>query len=420
MKETGKTVTEKIVEKASGKEAKAGDFVRFKLGNVLLGGLQAREFEEMGVMKVFDPNRVKIVVAGHSGVADNLRNRYSTMRLAKKLGVPRANIIDLGSGGVEHQVSIEHGWALPGTIFMCGTDGQTPIHGSMGCVAEPLAHGLDENTTALITGKSWIHVPPSMKFNLHGTLQDGVNARDVSEWILGKIGPSGCMAAMMELTGSLVENLSVDERVTLCCNAAFTGAFSCIVNPDKKTVDYVKSRTKEPFEPLTSDRDAKYVKTFDFDFSSIDPQIAVPPKRHTIKPVKEVAGKKVDRGYIGACADGRIEDMRLAARILKGSKVHPDVQLNVTPATTEVLKMAMKEGLIDIFIDAGAVLASPCCGMCIGGVTPLAGDEVCLSTSTCNYPSRMGSEDAQIYLCNPATVAASMVAGKIVDPREYL
>ncbi len=420
MKETGKTVTEKIMEKAAGKEVKAGDFIRFRLGNVLLGGLAVRQFEEFGVTKVFDPERVKIVIAGHSGVADNMRGRYSTMRLAKKLGVPRSNIIDLGSGGVEHQVSIEHGWALPGTVFMCGTDGQTPIHGSMGCVAEPLAHGLAENTAALITGKSWIHVPPSMRFNLRGVLQDGVGARDVFEWILCRIGPSGCMAAMMEFTGPLVEEMSIDERVTLCCNAAFTGAFSAIINPDHKTMNYVKSRTGEPFQPLTSDQDAKYVKTVDFDFSSVDPQIAVPPKRHTIKPVREVAGRKIDRGYIGACAGGRLEDMRIAARILKGSRVNDDVQLNVTPATTEVFKNAMKEGLIDIFVDAGAVVSSPCCGMCIGGQTPLVEDEVCVSTSTCNYPARMGSEEAQIYLCSPATVAASAVAGEIADPREYL
>ncbi|MFC1815443.1 aconitase family protein, partial [Thermodesulfobacteriota bacterium] len=230
----GKTITEKILEKASGAEVRPGDFVRFKLTNVLINKLRGVELEALGVLKVFDPEKIKIIIAGHQGSADKLKNRYSNMLFAKKLGIPQSNIVDLGSGGVEHQVSIERGWTLPGTVFMGGVDGQTPIHGAMGCVAAPLAHstyGPFEDTAILLTGRAWCLVPPSMMFNLRGKLQDGVTAGDVFEWILGEIGPSGAMRAMMEFTGPLVEEMSIDERVTLCCNSAFTGAFSGIINP---------------------------------------------------------------------------------------------------------------------------------------------------------------------------------------------
>ena len=420
----GKTITEKILQKASGMEVRAGDFVRFVLNNIVINQLCQEEFEELGVFEVFDPEKIKIVIGGHRGSADKLEDRYSAMLSAKKLGIPQSNIVDLGSGGIEHHVSIERGWTLPGTVFMGGIDGQTPIHGAMGCVAAPLSHehthGHLEPTAVLLTGKAWMRVPPSMMFELRGKLQDAVTARDVFEWILGEIGPSGAMGAMMEFRGPLVEEMNVDERLALCCNSAFTGAFSGIINPDEKTIEYVKGRNDEPFEPLTSDPDAKYVKTFNFDFSSIGPQVVVPPKRHIVKPVEELEGTKIDRAFIGSCANGSLHDMRVAARLLEGREVAPNVLLNVTPATVETLSKAAKEGLVNLFMDAGAIIPAPACGMCIGCQTPLVGDEVCVATSTCNYPGRMGSMEAQIYLASPATVAASAIAGKIVDPRKYL
>jgi homoaconitase/3-isopropylmalate dehydratase large subunit len=417
----GKTITEKIIERAAGKKIHTGEFVRISLGNLVLGSLPVKELEELGVKKVFDPQKIKIVLGGHDYcLPHNLKMRRSTMQTAKELGIPRGNIMDIGEGGEEHDVSIEHGWPLPGTVYLCGIDGQTPMNGALGCVAEPLAHGANEIVAATITGKSWIHVPPSIKINLAGTLQKGVTARDVSEYVLGKIGSSGALGSMIEWSGPAIGEMSLAGRIAICCHSAFTGAFSGIVNPDQKTIDFVKSRTEDTFDPVTSDADATYEKTLNFDVSSIEPQVGIPPKRHIVKSIKDVEGKKVDRGFIGSCANGRLEDLQIAAKILKGRKVHPDVHLNITPNSTENYKLALREGLIETFIEAGALVPAPCCGMCLGYVTPLVGDEVCVSTSTCNYSGRMGSEEADIYLASPATVAASCVEGKFADPRRFV
>lgn len=424
----GKTITEKIIEKAAGIEIKIGEFVRVPMGNLVLGRgsvqLPVEQLNKLGIHKVWDPKKVKVIIGGHDYVTPRgLRQRRMTIQGAKKYGIPTENIVDIPEGGEEHTGSIDHGWVLPGSVYLSGHNGQTAIEGSMGAVALPLSNGAGEIITAIITGKSWLHVPPSMKINLTGDLQAGVSSRDVFEWVLGKIGPSGALgtniAMMVEWTGSAVEEMSIDSRLALLSNTAYLGAYSGIINPDKKTIDYVKARTKEPFEPLTSDPDAEYEKTLNFDVSSIEPQVAMHPKRHLIKPITEVHGMKINRGFIGSCANGRLEDLRVAAKILKGRKIKPDVLLTITPSTAAVLKKAIKEGLIEIFMDAGALLTTPSCGMCPGHTTPLVEDEVCVASSTVNNPGRMKGLKAQIYLASPATVAASCVEGKLTDPRSY-
>lgn len=420
----GRTITEKILDKDVGREVKVGEFVHVHPKYLVIEGISDKQMAKFGVNKAFDPKRVKIVWGSHCGTAENFEWRYETLKWVKKLGIPRENIIDIGSGGIAHQVAIEHLWPLPGSVYMCGTDGHTPMNGALGCLAEPLSQFVGENETFLITGKTWIHVPPSIKFSLSGNMQKGVMTRDIFEWILGNIGPSGAQGAVMEWTGPLIEEMSMDGRIALCCNSPFTSSFTSIINPDKITVEYAKGRTKDDFEPMISDSDAFYKKTFSFDVSAIGPQIVIPPKRHAVKTIEQIQGKRIDRGFIGTCANGRLEDMRITAKILKGNKVHADVSLTILPASTEVLKKSLQEGLIEIFIDAGAVVPSPCCGMClasmVGTTTPLAGDEVCISTATCNYPGRMGSLNAQIYLASPTTVAVSCLEGKITDPRSYI
>jgi 3-isopropylmalate/(R)-2-methylmalate dehydratase large subunit len=192
------------------------------------------------------------------------------------------------------------------------------------------------------------------------------------------------------------------------------------MNPDAKTLDYVRSRNPEPFEPLVSDPDATYAQVYEFDVSDLVPQVVPPPERYHVHPVSEYAGTAVNRGFVGTCANGRMEDMRLVAQVLKGRKVHPEAILNITPATVGIYKQCLKEGLIDIFFEAEAAVHHPCCGQCWGANTPLAAGDVCVASSTCNYPGRMGSKDAEIYLANPASVAAACVEGKITDPRAYL
>lgn len=248
-----------------------------------------------------------------------------------------------------------------------------------------------------------------------------MTARDVCESVIGQLGPTGTPGHVMEWTGSLVDHLGMDSRFALCANAIFTGAWTAIINPDKTTIDYVKSCTDEPFDPVVSDPDAGFAKTFRFDMSNLEPQIVPPPKRTDVFPVSKYQGTKIDWGFIGTCANGRLEDMRIAAQILKGRQIHPGVVLNITPGSTNVYKQCIREGIMEVFAEAGACIAVPCCGMCLSGAnTPLGAGNVCISTGTCNYPGRMGSNKAQIYLGSPATVAASAVAGEITDPRDFL
>ena len=272
----------------------------------------------------------------------------------------------------------------------------------------------------MMTGKTWLRVPESVKFIIKGRLPKGVYARDVFEYVLGQIGPSACPGMVMEWVGPLIDEMDIDARITLTDLALFTGAWTGIINPDEKTIEYVRARTKEPFEPLVSDEDAEYAKVFEFDISKLVPQTVPPPKRYIVKPVTELEGTPVNRGFVGSCANSRITDLRLAAQILKGQKLDPEVILNITPGTVKIYQEAIKEGLIDTFIEAGCLIASPNCGMCWAANTPLAEGDVCVSTGTCNYPGRMGSHDAEIYLGNPALVAASCIEGQIVDPRKYL
>jgi len=297
------------------------------------------------------------------------------------------------------------------------TDGHAITAGGVGCFGSCLSA---EASAFLRTGKTWFRVPESIKFNITGKLQDGVMGRDVYEYILSQIGPAGAIYQTMEFTGPVMEGMSMDGRLSMCCLAMFTGAKLGIVNPDQKVIDWFKARTKLSFEPQVSDSDAKYVKSYEYDGSKIEPQVVIPPYRHTVKNISEVEGTAVTSAFIGSCASGRDEDMRMAARILKGRKVHSKVMFNVTPGTSDAMARVDKEGIISTLLDAGCFICAPGCGMCPGFYTPLAKNEVCITSSTTNYPGRMGDESAQVYLGSPATVAASAIEGKITDPRKYL
>ena len=419
-----KTITEKILARASGKaEVSPGEYleVRSHRPMTLTAGMHRgpEKVLEMGVNRLFNPKLVNIV-DGHTGVTASQQAgeaRRRTERWAKEVGIPKENIYLLGRSGIEHVFAGEKCWALPGDCFFQVINGHTTTLGALGAFAVTLSYG---SAAYLITGKTWIRVPESVKFNITGDLPKGVMARDVFEYILGQIGPTGCAGKVMEFTGPTIDNMDMDRRFSLCCLALFTGAWTAIINPDQKTLDYIRERTSDPFEPLVSDPDARYAKVYDFDVSNLVPQVVPPPERYIVKPVTELEGTRITNGFIGACANSRIEDMRTTAKVLKGKKLCPGVILNITPGTPNIYKQALDEGLIRIFLDAEAVIASPACGMCIGFNTPLAAGDVCISTGTCNYPGRMGSKDAEIYAASPATVAASCIEGKITDPRKYL
>ena len=426
----GKTIVEKILAKAAGKTGVSpGEYVevsktaRFVLMGSDMGPRIPEELRELGWDKLWDPTKV-IVAPEHCGsytrVGSAVSNRESHRIIsewARQMGVPEENILELGRIGNCHHLAVEMGWALPGSVYLSGPDGHTITVGGVGCFGSCLSAG----TAAFMrSGWTWFRVPESIKFNLTGKLQDGIMGRDVYEYILSQIGPAGAIYQIMEFTGSVMDEMSIDGRLSMCCLAMFTGAKLGIVNPDQKVIDWFKARTKVAFEPQVSDPDAKYVKTYEYDGSKIEPQVVIPPHRHTVKHIAEVEGTPVTNAFIGSCASGRDEDMRMAARILKGRKVHPKVMFNVTPGSSAAMLRATEEGVISTLLDAGVFVCAPGCGMCPGFYTPLAKNEVCITSSTTNYPGRMGDESAQVYLGSPATVAASAIEGKITDPRKYL
>ena len=425
----GKTIVEKIMAKAAGlPEVSPGDYVKFGIKDTYfqigsdIGALSPNDFKRLGWNKLFDPKKV-MVAPEHCGSwsrpQDSISNREShrlTKEWALSLGVPKENILDLGNVGTCHHIPVEKGWALPGNVYL-HIDTHCPTNGGVGCLGINLSAA---EPAFLRLGWMWFRVPKSIKFNITGKLQDGVMGRDVFEYILSQIGPAGAVYQAMEFTGPVMEGMSLDGRLSMCCLSVFTGAKTGIVNPDQKVFDWFKTRTKVHYEPQLSDPDAEYVKTYEYDGSKIEPQVVVPPFRRTVKPISQVEGTKITTAFIGSCASGRDEDLRIAARILKGHKIHPGVMFNVTPGSSETMLRSDKEGVISTLLEAGCFVCAPSCSMCPGFYTPLAKNEMCIASSTTNVPGRMGDESAQVFLGSPATVAASAIAGKIVDPRKYL
>jgi 3-isopropylmalate/(R)-2-methylmalate dehydratase large subunit len=422
----GKNVAQKILARAAGKKDVAtGDYVIVRSNRpvTLEGDYLSRgpiQVMESGAKKVFNPNLIKIVV-GHAGAGGGKaigESRRKIRRWAESVGIPRENILDLGQQGVEHIVAGEQCWVLPGELYFSVTDGHTTSLGALGGFTVPLSY---ESGAYLIRGFSWVQVPEVARFTLTGRTKEGVSVRDVYEYILGQIGATGTPGQVIVWEGDYVAGLDMDARFTLCANALFSSAWTAIIEPDPVTLEYVRACTKEPFDSLYGDPDAEYAQHRSFDVSSIEPQIVPPPERTHVYPVSAYEGMKITKGHIGACTNGRMSDMRVAARILKGRKVHPDVMLNITPGSVSIYRQCLKEGLLEIFVDAGVFLPAPCCGQCASGTTtPLGDDDVCLSSGTCNYPGRMGSEKAEIYLASPATIAAATVTGHVTDPRSFL
>ena len=423
----GKNSVQKILARAAGKsEVSTGEYltVRSKRPVTLAGdsysGRGAKQMMDCGAVKVFNPEMVKIVV-GHAGAGGPFAigdNRRKLRLWAEEMGVLRENVFDLGQQGIEHVIAGEQCWALPGELYLSVADGHTTALGALGGFAVTLSY---ESGAYLVKGSTWIEVPEVARLTLNGQPGDGVYARDVYEYVLGQIGETGTAGQVIKWDGDYVTGLDMDGRFTLCANALFSSAWTAIIEADETTLRYVHDRSDEPVDPLYSDPDAEFASQRTFDVSSLGPQIVPPPERATASPVADYEGTKLTRGHVGSCANGRLDDMRMAARVLTGRKVHPDVLLNITPGSTEIYRQCLQEGILEIFMDAGVFLPAPSCGMCAGWLnTPLGDGDICISSGTCNYTGRMGSPKADIYLGSPATVAASAVAGYITDPRNFL
>jgi 3-isopropylmalate/(R)-2-methylmalate dehydratase large subunit len=309
----------------------------------------------------------------------------------------------------------EKGHVVPGTVIV-GADSHTCTYGALGAFATGI--GSTEAAAVFATGKIWLKVPETIKVNVEGEFKPYVTPKDLILSIIGKVGADGATYKATEFTGSTIRGMSMAGRMTLCNMTVEMGAKNGIVEPDETTRKFLEGRVTKPYEAFKSDADAKYEKVFDFDVSKLEPTVACPSSVDNVKLVSEVGNVPIEQAFIGSCTNGRIEDLRAAAQVMKGKTVKEGVRALVIPASQEVYRQAVDEGLVEIFTDAGALVCGSACGPCLGGhIGLLAAGETCVSTSNRNFIGRMGSTQANVYLASPATVAASALTGHITDPR---
>jgi 3-isopropylmalate/(R)-2-methylmalate dehydratase large subunit len=415
-------ITEKILAKASGKKTvHPGEIVDANVDMIMVhdltGPLAVEAFKKIGVQKIWD-NQKAVVILDHQVPAESVKaaELHKTMRQFAK--DQKLRIYDVGRGGICHQVMPEKGHVVPGTVIV-GADSHTCTYGAFGAFATGI--GSTEAAAVFATGKIWLKVPEAIKINITGEFQKYVAPKDLILSIIGRMGVAGATYKSTEFTGPTIKSMSIAGRMTLCNMTVEMGAKNGIIEPDETTHKFLEGRVKAlpNFEMLQSDKDAVYERTVEFDVSKMEPQIACPSSVDNVKPVSEAGNVPIEQAFIGSCTNGRIEDLRLAAQVLKGKRVKGNVRALVIPASQEVYKQALNEGLLEIFTDAGAIVCGSACGPCLGGhIGLLAADEVCVSTSNRNFIGRMGSTKASVYLASPATVAASAVTGKITDPRK--
>ena len=413
------TMAEKILAKASGnKESEAGEIIMANIDvamtHDLTGPLSVESFEKIGLKEVWDPEKI-VIVFDHQVPADSIdaANNHMIMRkFVKEQGIN--NFYDVREG-VCHQVLPEKGHVVPGEVVV-GTDSHTCTHGALGAFATGI--GSTDMAMVFATGKLWFKVPETIKFEITGKLQENVFAKDVVLDIIGKIGADGATYKACEFGGETTRNMSISDRMVLCNMAIEMGGKTGLVEPDQKTINYLKGRSTKPYEIMKTDSDAKSLETMFVDVNELEPQIACPHNVDNVKPVSEVEGTHIDQVFLGSCTNGRLSDLRTAARIMKGKEVSKNIRMLVIPASREVYTKAMDEGLLRTFVDSGALVCNPCCGPCLGGHIGLVGPgEVSLSTSNRNFKGRQGSPDAEVYLSSAAVAAASAITGKITDPR---
>lgn len=412
-------ITEKILAKASTKKVvHPGDIVDANVDMVMVhdltGPLAVEAFKRIGISHVWDNKKI-VMILDHQVPAESVKaaELHKMLRaFAKEQGI---RFYDVGRGGICHQVMPEKGHVLPGSD-MVGADSHTCTYGALGAFATGI--GSTEAAAVFATGKIWLKVPETIKINVEGKFKPYVTPKDLILSIIGKVGADGATYKATEFTGSTIRGMSMAGRMTLCNMTVEMGAKNGIVEPDETTRKFLEGRTSKPFEEIKSDEDANYEKIVEFDVSRLEPVVACPSSVDNVKPASEVDAP-IEQAFIGSCTNGRMEDLRLAAQVMKGKTVKDGVRALVIPASQEVYVQAVKEGLVEIFTDAGALVCGSACGPCLGGhIGLLAAGETCVSTSNRNFIGRMGSTQASVYLASPATVAASALTGRITDPRE--
>jgi 3-isopropylmalate/(R)-2-methylmalate dehydratase large subunit len=415
----GKTIAEKIMSSHSKKDVRASEICLADLDLIMAHDwntfLTLQIMKQMGKEKVFDPQKVVCVVDHGVPSPDD---KVSSFQAAIENFADQHGILTYRSGdGICHQLLPQEGHVLPGMLIV-GSDSHTTTYGALNAFSAGI--GSTDVAAALIAGKLWFKVPQSLKMILKGCLPPGTYAKDLILHIIGKMTADGANYMSVEFHGEAINHLSIDDRFTIANMGIEMGAKAAIFPADGKTTEWLSSRGEKSYEPVVPDRDASYGKTFEWNLDKMVPQIARPHRVDDVVPVTEIGEIKVHQGVIGTCTNGRFEDFRQAAEILKGKKVSPHFRLFIVPASRKILMDILQAGFLEIFLQAGAIILPPACGPCHGiGAVPRDGENV-ISSANRNFRGRMANNKAFIYLASPATVAASAVEGKISDPRRHL
>jgi 3-isopropylmalate/(R)-2-methylmalate dehydratase large subunit len=420
------TITEKILARASGKQKLSpGDVVFAKVDKVMMHDVSGpgvikvfSEWEKKGkkLERIWNPDRVWVTEDHFVPAADRVsaENIITLSNFTKKYGINKHFKYGLGQYGICHTLSHEEAMVLPGEVYV-GGDSHTNTTGAMGAFAAGLGH--TDVAYVLMNGQIWFRVPETMLFKIEGKKPDYIMAKDIILKIIGDIGTDGANYKAMQFAGNVVKNLTMEERLTLTNMTTEAGAKNGIIEPDETTYAYLRERTDTQYSPSHGDSDAEFSEVFTYEMDKMEPTIAKPFSPGNISVARELQGTELDKAYIGSCTGAKLEDLREAAKVLKGKKVK--IRTEVLPAAQSIYVKALKEGLISIFMEAGAVVGPPTCGACCGAHMGVLGKgEICISTTNRNFPGRMGHVESQTYLASPIVVAASAITGKITDPRD--
>jgi len=419
----GMTMTQKILAAHAGLDkVYAGQIIKAKLdlvlGNDVTAPVAIDEFRSIGANKVFDKSKIAIV-PDHFTPNKDIKSAEQckiVREFAREMSIE--NYFEIGQMGIEHALIPEKGLAVPGDVII-GADSHTCTYGALGAFSTGI--GSTDMAVGMATGEAWFKVPEAIKFVVSGTMGDWVCGKDVILHIIGRIGVDGALYQSMEYCGEGLSNLSMDDRFTIANMAIEAGAKNGIFPVDGKTLEYVSEHSKRLPIIYKADKDAEYSRVIEIDLGGIRPTIAFPHLPENTRTIDDVGEVLIDQVVIGSCTNGRIEDLRMAARVLKGKKVNPRVRTIVFPATQKIYLQAMREGLLEVFVEAGAVVSTPTCGPCLGGhMGILAKGERALATTNRNFVGRMGHPESEVYLSSPAVAAASAITGKISSPEEVV
>ncbi len=417
------TITEKILAVHAGKkQVSPGELIDVRidlaLGNDITAPLAIRAFKQIGAKKVFHRDRVVLVPDHFTPAKDILSAEQCKILREFAKAQHLTHYFEIGEAGIEHALLPEKGLVLPGEVVI-GADSHTCTYGALGAFSTGV--GSTDLAAAMATGRLWFKVPESIKFIYDGKLNPWVSGKDLILYTIGDIGVDGALYQAMEFCGKAIQTLPMASRFTMANMAIEAGAKNGIIEPDETTLSFIRPRAKRPYQIYRSDREAHYAEVRQYDVSKIHPQVALPHIPSNVKDVREVGKIEIDQVVIGSCTNGHLDDLRVAAKILKRRKIASSLRLIIIPATQEIFRQALKEGLIETFLSAGAVVSPPTCGPCLGGhMGILAKGERALSTTNRNFRGRMGDARSEVYLSSPAVAAASAIKGRICHPEEVV